>query len=148
MKWPLPFPIPLQLNRSCFAANVNWALPSCFVNPLYECVSRSFRTQSITKYALTTINTRWEATQSVMAAKLTRLTHTIAIQLHIVAESCTICSYCSRRPVRKLLDTPSYVRCYVMKPFVIMYIFEKLQILEFNFPEIAGDISLIDFLKH
>jgi hypothetical protein len=27
-----------------------------------------------------------------MAAKLTRLTHKIAIQLHLVAESCTICS--------------------------------------------------------
>jgi hypothetical protein len=26
-----------------------------------------------------------------MAAKLTRLTHKIAIQLHLVAESCTIC---------------------------------------------------------
>jgi hypothetical protein len=42
-----------------------------------------------------------------MAAKLTRLTHKIATQLHIVAESCTICSSRSRRPVRKLLDTPS-----------------------------------------
>jgi len=28
----------------------------------------------------------------VMAAKLTRLTHKIAIKLHLVAESCTICS--------------------------------------------------------
>jgi hypothetical protein len=43
-----------------------------------------------------------------MAAKLTRLTHKIAIQLHLMAESCTICSSRSRRPVRKLLDTPSY----------------------------------------
>jgi hypothetical protein len=40
----------------------------------YEGVSKSFRTESITKYKLTTINTRWEATQGVMAAKLTRLT--------------------------------------------------------------------------
>jgi hypothetical protein len=56
----------------------------------------------------TTINTRWEAIQRVMAAKLSRLTHKIAIQLHLVAESCTICSSRSRRPVRKLLDTPSY----------------------------------------
>jgi hypothetical protein len=40
-----------------------------------------------------------------MAAKLTRLTHKIAIQLHPVAESCTIFSSRSRRPVRKLLDT-------------------------------------------
>jgi hypothetical protein len=44
-----------------------------------------------------------------MAAKLTRLTHKIAIQLHLVAESCIICSCRSRRPVRKLLIIPSYV---------------------------------------
>jgi hypothetical protein len=42
-----------------------------------------------------------------MAAKLTTLTHKIAIQLYPVAESCTICSSRSRRPVRKILDTPS-----------------------------------------
>jgi len=41
-----------------------------------------------------------------MAAKLTRLTHKIAIQLHLVAECCAICNSRSRRPVRKLLDTP------------------------------------------
>jgi len=40
-----------------------------------------------------------------MTAKLPRLTHKIAIQLHLEGESCTICSYRSRRPVRKLLDT-------------------------------------------
>jgi hypothetical protein len=40
-----------------------------------------------------------------MMAKLTRLTHKIAIQLHLVAESCTICSSRSRWPVWKLLDT-------------------------------------------
>jgi hypothetical protein len=45
-----------------------------------------------------------------MAPELTRLTHKIAIQLHLVAESCTIYSSRSRRPVRKLLDTPSYIR--------------------------------------
>jgi hypothetical protein len=43
-----------------------------------------------------------------MAAKLTRLTHKIAIQLQLVAESFTICSSRSRRQVRKLLDTPLY----------------------------------------
>jgi hypothetical protein len=57
----------------------------------------------------TTINTRWEATQRVMAAKLTRLTHKIAIKLHLVAELCTICNSRCWRPVRKLLDTPSYL---------------------------------------
>jgi len=41
----------------------------------------------------------------VMAAKLTRLTHKIAIKLHLVGESCTIWSSLSRRPVRKLLVT-------------------------------------------
>jgi hypothetical protein len=45
-----------------------------------------------------------------MAAKVSRLTHKIAIQLHPVAESCTICSSRSRRPVRKLLDIASYKR--------------------------------------
>jgi hypothetical protein len=43
-----------------------------------------------------------------MAAKLARLIHKIAIQLHLVAESCTICSSRSGRPVLKLFDTPSY----------------------------------------
>jgi hypothetical protein len=38
-----------------------------------------------------------------MEAKFTRLTHKIAIQLHLVAESCTICSSRSRWPVWKLL---------------------------------------------
>jgi hypothetical protein len=41
-----------------------------------------------------------------MAAKLTRLTHKVAMKLHVVTETCTICSSRSRRPVRKLLDTP------------------------------------------
>jgi hypothetical protein len=44
-----------------------------------------------------------------MATELTRLTHKIAIQLYLVAESCTISSSRSRRPVRKLLATPLYV---------------------------------------
>jgi len=39
-----------------------------------------------------------------VATKLTRLTHKIAIQLHLVAES-----YRATRPVRKLLDTQSYL---------------------------------------
>jgi hypothetical protein len=75
---------------------------------MYDDVSKSFRIESITKYTLTALNTRSEATQSVMAAKLTRLTHKIAIQLHLVAENYTICSSRSRRTVRKLLDTPLY----------------------------------------
>jgi len=42
-----------------------------------------------------------------MAAKLSRLTHKIAIQLYLVAASCTICSSHYRWSVRKLVDTPS-----------------------------------------
>jgi len=44
-----------------------------------------------------------------MAAKLTRTTHEIAIQLHLVAESCIICISRSRRPVRKLLDIHPHI---------------------------------------
>jgi hypothetical protein len=62
----------------------------------------------VTKYTLRTINTHWEVTQRVMTTKLTRLTHKIAIQLHLVAKSCIIHSSRSRRSVRNLLDTPSY----------------------------------------
>jgi len=47
-----------------------------------------------------------------VVTKLTRLTHKIVIQLHLVAESCTICSSHCRWPVRKLSDTPSYVSCH------------------------------------
>jgi hypothetical protein len=43
-----------------------------------------------------------------MEEKLTRLTYKMATQLHLVAESCTICISRSRCPVRKLLDMPSY----------------------------------------
>jgi len=37
------------------------------------------------------------------------MTHKTVIQLHVVAESWTICSSYSRQPVWKLLDTPSYI---------------------------------------
>jgi hypothetical protein len=86
----------------------------------YVGVPRRFGTESITKYTrkLTFGITDWEAAQRVMAAKLTRLTHKIAIQLHLVAESSTICSSRSRRPVRKLLDTPSYI---ILMPRVIEF---------------------------
>jgi hypothetical protein len=45
-----------------------------------------------------------------MAVKLTRVTHKIAIQLHLGAESCIIRSSRSRWPVRKLLDSTSCIR--------------------------------------
>jgi hypothetical protein len=79
-----------------------------YVNRVYKGVSKSFRTESIKKYTLTFGVTRWEATKKVMAAKLTSLTHRIAIQLHLVAVSCTSCSSSSRRPVRELLGTPPF----------------------------------------
>jgi len=72
---------------------------------LYEGVSKSFRTEAITKWI--TINNSWEATQKVMTAKLTRLIHKKRIQLYPVAESCTVCSSRYRRPVWKFSDTPS-----------------------------------------
>jgi hypothetical protein len=76
---------------------------------MYEDVSKRFRTESITKYLLTFDIAHLEETQRVMVAKRTILTHKITIQLHLVAESCIICSSRSRWSVRKLLDTPSYV---------------------------------------
>jgi hypothetical protein len=75
---------------------------------MHEDVSKTFRTESIRKPTFTFGITRSEATQRVTAAKLTSLTHKIAIQLHLVVESCTIYSPRSRWPVRKLLDTSSY----------------------------------------
>jgi uncharacterized protein involved in tellurium resistance len=77
-----------------------------FCSVIYEGVSKSFRTESITKYTLTTINTHCEATQRVMAAKVAMLTHKIAIQLYLMAESCTICISRYRRPVRKIWIQP------------------------------------------
>jgi hypothetical protein len=92
--------------------NKTWIYPLCvpiLSFPIRGCIQK-FPDWVITKYTPTTINTRWEATQRVMAAKLGRVTHKIATQLHLVAESCTLWSSRSRRPVRKLLDTPSYSR--------------------------------------
>jgi hypothetical protein len=57
-----------------------------------------------------------------MTTKHTRLTHTIAIQLHLMAETCTICSSLSRRPVWKLLDTLSYFRMFAIVLFLHMFV--------------------------
>jgi len=65
---------------------------------------KNFWTESI-KYMLTFGISRWDATQRAMAAKLTRLTHKIEIQLYLVAESHNTCSSHSRQPAQKLLDT-------------------------------------------
>jgi len=56
-----------------------------------------------------------------MAAILNILTHKIAMQLHPVAESCTICSSGSKRPVRKLLDTPLYYVTNATEDCVLLY---------------------------
>jgi hypothetical protein len=80
--------------------------PTMFMNiseryEIRRCIQK-FPDWVITKYMLTTINSHWETTQRVKTAKLTRLTHKIAVQLHLVAESCTICSSHSRWLVWKL----------------------------------------------
>jgi hypothetical protein len=83
---------PISLKSILIVSSQPHVMPSQRILPFiystktihaYEGVSKSFRTQSITKQ--TTINTHWEATQGVLEAKLTRLTHKIAIQLHLVA---------------------------------------------------------------
>jgi hypothetical protein len=106
------YPFVLWYNKSKVDHSTFWdVLSQCYkyLEPYlwnYICNIRGciqkFPDWVITKYTFTTINTCWEATQRVMAAKLTRLTHKIVIHLHLVAESCTICSSCSRQPVWKL----------------------------------------------
>jgi hypothetical protein len=80
-----------------------------FACAIYEGLSKSFRTESITKCKLTFGISRCCPFQRAMAAKFTRLAHKIAVQLQLVAESCNICSSRSRRLLRKLLDTHSYL---------------------------------------
>jgi hypothetical protein len=46
-----------------------------------------------------------------MGARLTGLTHRVAMRLRLVAGSFAVCGSRSGRPVRKLLDTPSYRHC-------------------------------------
>jgi len=72
--------------------------------------TRTFRAAAMLLFLhyMKCINTRWEATYRVTAAKLIILIHKVVTQLHLVVESCTICRSCSRWQVRKLLDTPSY----------------------------------------
>jgi len=54
-----------------------------------------------------------------MAVKRTRMTHKIAIQLHLMAERCTIWSSRYRRPFRKLLDTPSYLYYWAISAILL-----------------------------
>jgi hypothetical protein len=89
---------------------------------VYEGVSKSFRTESITKYMLTSINTRWEATQRLVAAKLTKLSHKIALQLHLVAKRYTICSGRSVKLTTHLHLVPRLIAwsCVSASPYVYM----------------------------
>jgi len=61
-----------------------------------------------------TPNIRW-------CIQLTRLTHKIAIQLHPVADGCSICSSRSRRPVRKRLDTTSQITNPLLMDFFFLF---------------------------
>jgi hypothetical protein len=63
-----------------------------------------------------------------MAAKLTKLTHKIAIQLYLVAESCIICSSRSSRPVRKLLVTPSYNEHMIVGHVRTFYVYRNVSL--------------------
>jgi hypothetical protein len=68
-----------------------------------------------------------------MAAKLTRLTHKIAIKLYLVAQRCTICSSRSQRPVRNILDTS----WYTSNSFATFFAVRKyLEPLTFHVPHI------------
>jgi hypothetical protein len=66
--------LPLDIPNFCYFGNSS-LIPN-------ESISKSFRTQSIAKNMLNFGTAHREAAQRVMAAKLTRLTHKMAIQLH------------------------------------------------------------------
>jgi hypothetical protein len=110
---------------------------SCHFSVIRGCIQK-FPDWVYNKYTLTTINTCWEAIQRLMAAKLTRLTQWIAIQLQLVAESFTIFSSLFRRPVRKLLDTPPYT------PVSIEFV---IKVLEISFHVSSSLISSLSLYK-
>jgi hypothetical protein len=62
------------------------------------------------------------------------------IQLHLVAESCTICSSGCRRLVRKLLDTPTYAESFVTN---VMYAACSLHTWERLSASVAAAVSKI-----
>jgi hypothetical protein len=49
--------------------------------------------------------------------------------MHLVAECYIICSPRSRRPVRKLLDTPSYIYVYILQGFFVVCLFFNILLL-------------------
>jgi len=76
----------LVKQRDNFALPKNPTRPACNQSLYwqnYEDVSKRFRTESITKYMLTTIKIV-ETTKRVMAAKLTTMSHKTATQPHLV----------------------------------------------------------------
>jgi hypothetical protein len=90
---------PLMTSTASGKSFVKYLFPHFLSCSIRGCIQK-FPDWVITKYTHTTINTRWEATQRIMAAKLITLTHKLAIQLHLVSENCTICSSRSSRSVR------------------------------------------------
>jgi len=72
----------------------------------------------------------------VMVLKLTRLTHKIAIQLQFVAESSTICSSRSRRPVPKLLYRPSFYKHIHLRKMSVKTVGGPVDIRTGYFPNI------------
>jgi hypothetical protein len=76
-----------------------------------------------------------------MAAKLARPTQKLAIQLHLVAESCIICSSRSMRPVRKLLDT--FIHFMLHRPSVAA---GSMSLLEIE--SVSAIIRIIDCFKN
>jgi hypothetical protein len=93
----------LTLNRP----NMHFVIHIKYLDIIRVC-NQKFPDWVITKYTPIFGITRWKAKHRVMTAELSRLTHKIAMQLLLVAGSCTIyCSH-SRRSLRQLLDTPSY----------------------------------------
>jgi len=109
-----------------------------------EGVSKSFRTESIRKYMLTFGVIRCFPLLRVMATQLTRLTYKITIQLHLVAESYTICGSRSRRPFRKLLDTPSY--CNTVHLPTSLEVYRVKLCMHFSLPQCVLHSPLISFL--
>jgi len=74
-----------------------------------------------------------------MVAKLTILTKKLAIQLHVVAENCTLCSSRSRRSVRKVLDTPSYVN-FFQQQCVILFHTPFMMSIQTTYWPLAGQL--------
>jgi hypothetical protein len=83
-----------------------------------------------------------------MAAKLTRLTHKIAIQVHLVAQSCTICSFRSWRPVRKLLDTHSYTTKLTEAVMWLTRMQGSMKVVWFHFSQYPVSFLFGSSIKH